>query len=221
MASDKKLLAKVRAAANSIRAASAWKKSKYAVNISDDFLYEMYVLGEILLDLRKKYVVDYDQGKGKKKDLFPRSPAHKAGRPKFLVRDRASGDLLWQVCAGTKVEDKEGNEHGLDISLQTNDSPESNPGYAHALVAWECKFKEDPTTRVSKDEYERFAGWVRRLDLVPSKCPTTLLPGLSALNGNTVVTNGKESTYTDSSRGNDSVCEVSGFYPGKSHKAYP
>jgi hypothetical protein len=180
----------------------------------------MYVLSQILLALSKSFRIQYDCGAGKTKNCFPRSSAKKKDRPKFLVLDHASPAILWQICAGTKIKDKQGNEHGIDISLQTHDSPDVDPDFGNAVIIWECKFKDDPGNNITKPEYETFAGWIKRLGLVAAVCPPGFLTGLTALNGNALVTNGGPSTYTSRSRLSDGLREVANFYPGETHTVY-
>ena len=179
MARPSSLLAGVRTSAKKLGVAAAWAHSRRPVRVKEDFLYEIYVLFRLVEALSSQYGVHYFPGIGKTKHAFPRKPAKKAGRPRFNIKDQTSGQSLWQLCAGTKIGDLDGNEHGVDLSLQSADSPEDGPDHSHVLIAWECKYKEEDTKRITKSEYLAFATWIEMLVLKAG--PKALLCRLEAM----------------------------------------
>ena len=220
MARPSRLLADVRSAAQSLGVAAAWAGSRRALRVEEDFIYEMYLLFCVVDDLSGRYAIQYDPGKGKTMHAFPRKPAKKAGRPRFNIKDRITGQVLWQLCAGTKIEDHCGNQHGVDISVQSANSPEDAPNQSHVLIAWECKYKVLDTDRVKKSEFLTFASWIDLLGLKAGAKAKLGLKKLVELEGNAVVSNGRESTVTSNTRQHYQLGEVSNFAPGKAHKLH-
>jgi hypothetical protein len=220
MAGPSKLLSEVRASARALGVAAAWAGSRRSVRVEEDFIYEMYVLFQIVDDLIRQYTIHYLPGSGTTKHAFPRNPAKKKGRPRFHVIDTTTQDIRWQLCAGTKIEDIDGNQHGVDISLQAATSPEDSPTHFHTLIAWECKYKKRPKDRVTKPEFLSFAGWIELLGLQGGAKAQLNLQSYAALDSNALVTNGRECTLKSKTRNRYQLREISNFSPGNAHKIH-
>src|SRR5690606_17117328 len=121
---------------------------------------EMHLLFEVLAQLKGTgtYLLEFVPGTGKHKNAFPKAPADKAGRPRFTVKD-LSGNPVCQVCAGTKVADKHGDERGVDVSIQ-DPLASNSPGHTDLIAIMDAKYKTDATSRLTHNEYAGFHHWV-------------------------------------------------------------
>ena len=113
-ATDKDLIARVQASAQKLKVAASWSNGP-SLKVADSFLLELYLLFRIVEDLQATYDVEYDPGTHPHQHVFPQTGAQKKGRPKFLVRDRASKQTICQICAGTRVKDIDNNERAIDV----------------------------------------------------------------------------------------------------------
>jgi len=94
-AHDKRIIAQARMSARSLKVAASWVNSSLPLQLSDDFLFELYILFELILDLKHQYKIRYNSGKDNNKHNFPRKPAKKKTRPRFEVYLKSDDTLLW------------------------------------------------------------------------------------------------------------------------------
>ena|GEM_PF-3958504 len=210
-ADDKKLIAATRKAAKAFGVAAEWSAGK-PVRVRNDFLLEMLLFFEVVAQFKGtgKYVLEFVAGTGRHKNAFPKAPADKAGRPRFIVKD-FKGNPVCQVCAGTRVADKHGDQRGLDVSIQSPLASNS-PVHTDLIAIMDAKYKSDSNVRLTHGEYAGFHHWVEVFDLRREASPR-LLKG-SMLEGNCLVTNGQPSTEATVGLRDGWVVEVSNFYPG-------
>lgn len=216
-ARKKALIKEVVSSAGRLRNAATWATSRKPLSISEDFVFELYLLFSALRDLSRKYHIRFEPGT---KGAFPRKPANKAGWPRFILKDKVNGMPLYQICPGTAIRDMHGGKRHPDISFQTADSPD-DPNYEHCVMIWDAKYRDDETDRITHLEFSAFAHWVEVLDL-RGKAPFSIeFTALSAMQHNCLVTNGVTSTETNAERNRVTMKEVSGFRPGNAHTVFP
>lgn len=216
---DRKLLEDARNCAGRLGLAAKWAISGKTVSVRDDFVYETYVFLRLLLDCKKTYRVQYVEGSGNTRHAFPKSPAKKAGRPKFHIVDRKTGKVLWQLCAGTKIGDISGDERAPDISLQRAGATD-NPTAPDVELIWDAKYKRR-SGRIESHEFSEFARWIQLFQLESKALPKLVLSSLTGMAGHCLVTNGECSTENDKERTRTNIREVFGFRPKNSHTVRP
>jgi hypothetical protein len=210
-ATDIALINSVQVSAQAMGVAASWS-SGTPVNVKDDFLYELYLLFRLIDALNANYDVEYIPGAGAKAHEFPKKPADKAGKPRFHVKDRTSQTVLFQLCAGTKAADRNGDERGLDLSIQTAASSDA-PKAVDVLQIFDAKYRTDNAARITHPEFSAFAHWVELFDLRGMPNAGLMFGALNDLNANCLVTNGDPSTELDVECTRVSVREVSDFHP--------
>lgn len=218
-ANDSALIAAVQRSATLLGAAATWS-SGIPVNVSDDFLYEMYVLFRAVHDLIINYDVAYVAGVGPHTHVFPRKPANKAGRPRFDIKDKATHADLFQLCAGTNASDIHGHLRGLDISLQAATAPDA-PGPADVLQIIDAKYRTNPNDRISHHEFSEMARWIELFQLRGAASPGLAFPTCPELDANCLVTNGQFSTELDVECQRVSLSEIAEFHPSTAYHARP
>ena len=218
-ASDISLINRVQSSAQSMGVAAAWSSGK-AVNVKDDFLYEMYLLFRVIQALAVTYDIDYLPGTGANIHAFPKKPANKAGRPRFNIKERATGTLLFQLCAGTKAADLHGHLRGIDLSIQTANSPD-DPQANDVLQLFDAKYKTDDSTQITHPEFSEFARWIELFNLRGRPNAGLAFGVLNDLNANCLVSNGEFSTELDVERLRVSIREVVAFHPNAAHRFRP
>lgn len=217
---DQALINDVQSAATRLGVASRWS-SGTPVQVEDDFLFEMHVLFRVLAALEAHYVIEYVPGTGNTVHEFPRSPAPKAGRPRFNVKDSGNnGNVLFQICAGTKAEDVSGKKRGIDLSIQDANAPD-DPDYQHVYQIFDAKYRRNPNNRITHSEFAAFAHWVETFGLRNAQPVGLNLDALKDLDANCLVTNGNYSTEEDGERQRVNVREIAKFYPNRQHQARP
>ncbi len=217
---DKILVDQLRKSAKTLRRAASWAKSGLPLKLSDDFIFELYLLFELMIDLQKTYDVKYEPGKGNLTNQFPRKPANKTGRPKFEVYRKLDGSLLWQICAGTKIADINGDKRSPDISFQNANAPDE-PCFKDIELIWDAKYRHDPNETIAHPELSAFAHWLEVLQLRNKTKPTIILHTLAQFVGNCLVTNGRECSEMDVECKRLDLKEVTSFYPGKIFSVRP
>ena len=217
---DKDLIARARQSARSLGVAASWVGSRRPVRLADDFLFELYVLFELIIDLQKHYYITYIPGSGRNKDRFPMKPAMKKGRPRFNVNINPDGKSLWQICAGTQIADIHGVARAPDISIQNAESPDV-PCYKDVEIIWDAKHKKNSNNRITHTELSSFGRWIELLQLRNSQKPAIKMSHLQQLVANCLITNGQESTEPDDERYRLDLKEVTFFYPGNSFQVRP
>ncbi|MFC1924053.1 hypothetical protein ACFLXA_01630 [Chloroflexota bacterium] len=211
--SDKTLIAKVQQSAKSLGVAATWATSGRPVNLADDFIFELYVLFELIIDANNYYDIVYVQGRGDKRDRFPQKPANKKDWPKFEIYEKQVHVLQWQVCAGTIVKDIHDIERAPDISIQSNTASD-DPRYTDVELIWDAKYRKNPKDRITHAEISEFGRWLELFNLRHSSKPSFMLSSLRSMVANCLVTNGVQSTEPDAERTRLDLKEVASFYPG-------
>lgn len=213
------LVDRVRDSARALSVAARWVNNS-AIRVQDDFIYEMFLLFEIVKALQDNYAVEYIPGTGDTTHEFPKKGTSKSGRPRFHVIGLESGICLIQICAGTRVLDPSGKERAFDLSFQSGDACET-PTYAEVKQIFDAKLRKSHDRRITHPEFAAFSHWVELFGLREHFAPPLDLGSLSDINANCLVTNGQTSTEEDVERQRVGVTEVSNFYPGQSHSARP
>jgi hypothetical protein len=218
-ANDSALIAAVQGSAHLLGTAATWASGR-PVNVTDDFLYEMYVLFRAVHDLMANYDIAYVAGVGAKTHVFPRKPANKAGRPRFHIRDKTTHADLFQMCPGTKASDIHGHLRGLDISIQGPAAPDV-PGPADVLQIFDAKYRTKVNDRISHHEFSEFARWIELFQLRGVAPAGLIFPTYPELDANCLVTNGQLSTELDVECQRVSLSEVAEFHPTTAHHSRP
>ncbi len=216
---DANLIARVQDSAKKLGVAATWAKTGHPVSVEDDFLYEMYILFELISALQHKYTVKYYSGSGDFLHMFPRKPANKKNRPRFEVYDSKNNRIL-QVCAGTKIKDIHDCQHSPDISVQDGSSSD-DPNFTNIVFIWDAKFRKDCASRISNSEVSVFGRWLELFNLRGKSIDLVELHDLHQLHGNCLITNGDFSTELDVERKRLSIKEVSNFYPKMTFNVKP
>ena len=164
-------------------------------------------------------MVEYEPGSGHTKNVFPQAPADKAGRPKFVIRDRETGKVAFQICAGTKANDMHGHGRGLDLSIQLANASDS-PTVHDVLQIFDAKYRGCSSDCITHPEFSEFARWVELFNL-REKTAGLRFDELKDFDANCLVTNGKPSTELDAERLRTSVTEIFQFHPGMPHDKRP
>ena len=219
---DRKLRRRVSNSAKALRISAKWESSRKSINVADDFIYELFTLFCLVIDLKSNYVVRYDPGVGNKQNCFPRKPANKKDRPRFLVYNHNSKNALWQVCSGTKIKDIHGKSRAPDVSLQVGDSSDE-PNYHDVLLIWDAKYKHNNETisRISSGEFSVFGRWIELFRLKNGTKPNIKLKTSEEMIANCLITNGRESTEPDDECLRKGLKEVFNYYPDKIYKIRP
>lgn len=219
-AHDKNLINQVRKSAALLRIAGSWVNSGLPLNLEDDFVFELYVLFRLIIDLGNTYEVKYDPGIGNKMNKFPQKPANKQGRPKFEVYRKSDGVLLWQICTGTKIADIHGKKRAPDISFQSAQASDT-PSYSQIELIWDAKYRKNSGDAITDHEFSSFARWLEVMKLRNKTKPAINLNALSNLVGNCLLTNGAQCTEPDVECQRADLKEVTSFYPGKMFSVRP
>lgn len=173
-----------------------------------DYVYEFYVLMEFLSECEQAGPVKYVPGFGPNGDSFPRKPAAKAGRPKFLLH--TNGVVVAQVCVGTQIADQHGMARAPDISVQIGAATD-NPSMSDTIAILDAKFSRDDG-RIDHPDFSQFARLVELL--IPlSPVGQTPLAATNTFHGNCLVTNGQFSTEPDGELRRKNVREVQRCHP--------
>jgi hypothetical protein len=162
--------------------------------------------------LGKSYEIKYICGIGHKKHNFPRKPAEKQGWPRFDVYSKPQQQLLWQICAGTKIKDIHGKKRTPDISFQKGTASDW-PDYNDVELIWDAKFRKNYVDRISHHELSDFARWLDLLEIRKTIKPNIKLIIYNRMVNNCLITNGKESTEPDAERIRLDLKEVINFHP--------
>lgn len=218
-ATDKDLIRAVQAAASSLSVASKWSTGA-RLKVADSFLLEMFLLFQIIQDLQTSYDVQYVPGTGTKKHCFPKSPSSKAGRPKFLVKDKSTRATLFQICAGTTVDDLNGHSRALDVSIQASGASDT-PIHTDVLQIFDAKYRKTISKRLSHHEFSEFARWIELFGLRTGGTAGLTFSSLSEFDANCLVTNGQPSTELDVECNRTGLREITNFHPKTTYVSRP
>lgn len=211
--SDSDLMREVKDAGAKLTKASLWS-TKTPLDVENSFLLEMYLLFLLCDDLQANYTVEYVKGASPNEHTFPQGPANKAGWPKFVIKDSSSGQVLFQICAGTRASDINGTNRALDVSIQAGTAGD-NPGPDDVLQIFDAKYRSKTLDRISKHEFSEFVRWVELFNLRGAGTPGLTLNLLGALDANCLVTNGEPSTEPDAECVRTNIREVTKFHPNE------
>ncbi|MBA4241486.1 MAG: hypothetical protein C0448_12230 [Sphingobacteriaceae bacterium] len=177
--------------------ASRWHNSKEAilhaetnqsVKKHDEYIYEFYCALRIINSLSKHYDIKITNNKIKNK--FPKAPANKTNFPFFMVYEKGTKNLLFQICLGTNIIGVAKETSAPDISFQTPLAP-LNPKYSDIIMIFDAKYKHKNNSNIADTEFAKVAYMVRNLQCEKNK--TTLpinLYDLEDIKGNSLITNG-------------------------------
>ena len=217
---DRRLIRQVKKSATALGNAALWANSGRPIHMSDDFIFELYILFELILDLKLSYKVVYNPGMGSNQNQFPRKPANKAGRPKFEIYSKEENKLLWQICSGTKITDIVNKERTPDISIQRGNASDT-PTHNDVEIIWDAKFRNKNTDRITHSEFSAFVHWIDLFKLKTSSKPTIRLISFKNMVANCLITNGRKSTEPDSECNRQGLKEVVNFFPGAQFSVRP
>jgi hypothetical protein len=183
---------------NSIEKLTKWEKSGKAFgfiddnkNLSTDYIYEFYCAMRILKDLNTHQSVKIEPGNNGKYN-FPRKPANKGEWAKFLIREKATLDTMFQFCLGTviKVSISPLTTFGADISLQTKNAPD-DPDASHVIWIMDGKHKKSKLSKLDIDTIRGFAKCVSDMNAPKNSKSKLQFNKLGDLNTNCLLTNGE------------------------------
>lgn len=221
---DKKaLIDAIDRAANSLRRASRWSGSGRMVSIRDarNYVFEFYCYFRIVRALSQAYEMEYVPGFGDTANCFPRNPAGKRGRPKYIVRSRnGARAVLWQLCAGTQVRDVHNGRRAPDVSLQTATASD-DPLPTDVAIIWDAKYRGNHDSAISDADFSRFARLIILLGLGSRPMPRLRLGPLDQLAAHALLTNGEFSNEPDAELARAGFKEARRFFPGKNFDTRP
>ncbi len=202
---------------------SKWKTSSDPFghidsNTADNYVYEFYCYMRILEDLQTHYKVRFVPGT----KTFPKKPADKKnGWARFDLYDKNNGTLLFQVCAGTRIEHTDISNYTAapDISFQTDNSPDE-PNEKHVLMIFDSKYKTGKNSNDKKIDIStlrEFANIVGNLDLSATKSSQILLDKLQPLSGNCLISNGQVATNHSPFCIHSKIKQVGKFIPNATY----
>lgn len=213
---DIKILRAARTAAGKLQSASHWPSGD-VFSVERSVIYELYCLSRLLRNLSRHQDIQYVPGSGRGKNKFPKAPAKKKGRPRFVVRN--NGRTFCQICIGTGIEDPDGHERHPDISFQKPNSPEA-PNANHILMIWDAKYRKSVDSRLVQGEVAVFSSWINLFRIRDASLPIKL-GRLGNLNSNILLTNGRPSTELDARLQRDGMKECTFFAPGSKFLVRP
>lgn len=198
------LLDKINEYVEALAKASVWHGSKESIpfiseldeDTSQFYIYELYCYIRIVEDLKnvEEYQLEYIPGSGDFLHKFPKAPADKGGKPRFHVLNK-NGEIIFQVCAGTKVEGYGGVNFSPDISFQNGKEEKGeDPDHNNLIMIHDAKFQQKPGSTLRRDEVFKFAGILQiyHLNLKNnSRSINVKFNKLKGLDGNCLLTNVK------------------------------
>jgi len=186
-------------------------------NSTDNYIYEFYCYICIIVDLLKNYEIEFIEGQGDHQFKFPQAAAEKKGKPKFQALQ--GGVVQFQICAGTKIEGAYSSEQNHpDISFQVANASDY-PRREDLIIILDAKFRENPKSKLSKNEVYTFIVNVLLFRLTSKPSLQIELNKLKDFVGNCLITNGL--SYSDKSDVSlivdSNMKEVEKFYPGEKY----
>ena len=217
--------------ATMLKQATTWSELEQPISIENDFIYEMYVLFFLINylicnekpDYKHQLHIEYFEGYGDTANKFPKKPARKRDRPKFIlgVTEDSFKTTIYEICAGTQIFDIHKKLRTPDISIQLFNGNET-PDHINILAIWDAKFRKDNSKRISHHEFSEFGRIIELLNCAED-LPMPIKSALSNdnLDGNCLVTNGIHSTEPDDERTRKSLKEIFKLSPGSIYKIKP
>jgi hypothetical protein len=215
------LIDQINVYAGALRSAARWHNSKEAVSKVElkqqekngsDYIYEFYCYVRILSDLTHSYEVEFKEGTGKHKTAFPQAPSPKKGRPCFLLKDKDSQKVLYQVCAGTEINTRFATKRAPDISFQIATASD-DPTVDDVVLIMDAKFNRSNSEKdkIGLGQLSYVAMMIRDLEVDKACDENILFLGLRKFKGNCLLTNrGAHSTNAAYNR-HHCIIEVENF----------
>lgn len=126
-----------------------------------EYIYEFYCFLRIIRDLKKNYKIEIQNAKGN--IAFPKAPASKKNYPYFVVKDKLTNKLLFEICTSIDIKGLANETSAPDISfLHPMDNME--PTYKDVFMLFDAKFKHKLSTNVHESEFNKVAAMVTNLD---------------------------------------------------------
>ncbi len=201
----------------SIETLSKWESSGKAFgyfekikNKKADRLYEFFCYMKIMDDLKNRYNIELVEDTNGK--IFPQSPAAKSGWSKFILKDKESGKVLFQVCFGTKIKLSTSpmTPFAADISFQkstASDDPDEND----VELIMDAKYKTDNLQSLEISTIREFAKCADDLGVSEAETALFEFDKLKALKGNCLLTNGRAINDHEQYCKNNKVKQVGSF----------
>lgn len=152
-----------------------------------EYIYELYCFLRVIDDLSASFSIEITNTG--MKPVFPKAPASKKNYPYFLVKDKVSGQHVFEICTSIDIKGLANETSAPDISflLPTNNF---TPGYKDVIMLFDAKFKHALSTGVYESEFNKVAAMVTNLDTKDTTQHTIVkLNKLQSLIGNCLLTN--------------------------------
>jgi hypothetical protein len=214
---SKTLLEQLTEVSEKLKVASTWRRSRKHVDAADDnYVYEILCLFLIAdaagSSFRLTVAGKFASGPGVVA-LWPRSPGLKKNFSFFEMRGKGvevTGNLLFQLCPGVKINDRHGKDRAPDANLLQG-SATDNPSWKDLLACWDAKFVLDPVSRLADSQVSDFIHTHQQLG-----APTAPPSWVHAIAGpafrcSGLLTNGRPSTEREEALSENGVQETSGF----------
>jgi hypothetical protein len=195
---DKSFLQSIDNYGELLQKASVWESNDkhnifgFVKKSEDDFIYEFYCLITIIADLSEVYKVEYIPGAGEHKNCFPKNPAKKKNRPKFLLFKKNETGPFCQVCPGVRISTKYSPKSSApDISFQKGNASDT-PTYNDLLFIVDAKYNIPSSKKKKLDigQLYYFSGMIRDLNIGNAKRKINVkFPKLSYIDHNCLITN--------------------------------
>ena len=150
---DTRILKRLHAAATQLRKAARWKGSSIGVDATtDSYVFELLCFFDVALasgGLTPTIVARTDRRKGRQPIAkWPKSPAEMSNYSYLLLTDKTTGDLVYRLCPGIKIEDTDGKKRAPDVNLLVAGTSEK-PVHTDLVLSWDAKFVTDPAGAMS------------------------------------------------------------------------
>lgn len=202
----------------SIENLSKWESSGKAFghfkkinNKYPDRLYEFYCYIRIIDDLRNSYSVKLIPGT--RKIIFPQKSAKKnGGWARFDLKDINTGEILFQICFGTKVKISSSPKttFAADISFQKSDAT-NDPDENDVELIMDAKYKESNLTKLDIETIKEFAKSVQDFGVQTIKAKKFKFDNLKEIEVNCLITNGRTIDIHEQYCKNNCVQQVGSF----------
>jgi hypothetical protein len=211
-----------------LRSAAKWHHSHDAVEHvfksdqvdEDDYVYEFYVLVQVLASLQNSYHLKYEHAHARAK-VFPKGHSLKRNYPYFTARNISEeSKIVFQICPGTRVTNCHNHHIHPDISFQKPSST-FEPTGKDLIMVLDAKHKKRANARVTTDDVKVFV-----LDLIEYQLDCE---GISirfdhpcqGLLRSAIITNGLPHLDDDPLLIARNALIIYNFYPGMEPKVLP
>lgn len=152
-----------------------------------EYIYEFYCFLRIITDLTNHY--DIEKVNSSAKTFFPKGPASKSNYPYFIAKNKATGEVVFEICTSVDIIGKAGETSAPDISFH---HPKNNmdPTHEDVFMLFDAKFKHELTTNVHESEFNKVHAMVVNLNTEnASEIDIVMFNELKELIGNCLLTN--------------------------------